>query len=197
MDMAEIIQALDDRYDADSNRLTIQDVNTARSVADLFIYGRDKHRTYDAFDMGIRVAVRYMHTVRRVHHKRLLEDMGASSGTLYDYFNRAMQFVETGKAPGRAVTWDGVVAAAIRNNAEVTKFNVVGNIGTAVTIGASRIDPRITASRSNLIKPLYTAPLSMNDAQLIFKWVSHPGGFVEMLLFVARMVEICFQADER
>lgn len=200
MNLEDIIAVLESGKEHNvlsTEKLTVQDVNTARSVADYFLYRRDRHRTFDAFDMGIRVAMRYMHTVRRVHKYRLLEKMGASSSTLYDYYNRAMSFVETGKAPGSSIAWDGMIAAAIKNNAAVEKYNVTGNIGTALSVDASRVNPRTITSRSNLLKPLYTAPLSMKDEQLISKWVSHPGGFVEMLLFVARMVEICFQADER
>lgn len=201
MDLNAIIAVLEEQGTAwrgyAQSRFTIQDVNTARSVADYFIHSGERRRSFEAFDMGIRTAVRYMIAVRRVVDDRLLEQMGASSSTLYDYFNRAMSFVETGKATGSSIAWDGIISAAIRNNAVVDQYNVTGNIGTVLSVDAARVNPRTTVSRTNLLKPLYTAPLSMKDEQLISKWVSHPGGFVEMLLFVARMVEICFQADVR
>lgn len=198
MNLNEIVSAIESMSgERDYNVYTVQDVNVCRSVADYFIYGNVNYKSFDAFDMGIRIAVKYISVIRNVIDRRIVESLGASAHTFYDYFNRNMDFVDTGKSTGRNVVWDGIIANSIRDNLKTTKVKLAGNIGTTVMATATQSDPSITPSGSSMLKQLNTKPLSMTDTQLVMRWIEWPGGLVEMLMFIARMVELSFHFREK
>lgn len=173
--------------------LTVQEVNTLRNMADAFIYARRGHRSFDAFDCGIRLAVSYMWVIREVIDQRIIERISADSPTFMQYFNRNMNFVANGVMVGKNVMWDGVISTAIEHSLrKEPEFKLLGNIGTNLMWGADRPSVHSGFNQNNPLHRLDTAPLSMSDANLVLKWISRPSGFEEMVLFLARMAEVYY-----
>lgn len=173
--------------------LTVQEVNTLRNLADAFIFARKGHRSFEAFDCGLRLGVSYMWVVRQIVEQRLIERISADSPTFMQYFNRNMEFVRTGKMVGKNVTWDGVVSAAIEHSLKKEpEIKTIGNVGTTLLWGADQPNVRSGFNQNNPMQYLDVAPLSMSDANLVLLWISRPSGFEEMVLFLARMAEVYY-----
>ena len=188
-----------DRYrgSAATHQLTQFEVNSLRQLADLLIYKPREAKSFDVFDMGLRISIHYMWVVREIVNQNIIERICTSSRTVQDYFNRNMRFVETGETNGKNVIWDGMIVAAIKNGLREPGANLVGNIGTTLLWDNRSPDPRAGISDKNTFRPLYTAPLCMSDAALALRWISRTSGFEEMMLFIARIAEIYFLVREK
>lgn len=173
--------------------LNLQDVNTLRGLADVFIFGRKGNRSFDMFDCGIRLAVDYMWVIREVVDQHILDRIGEECPTFMQYFNRNMDFVQTGVLRGKNVVWDGIISVAIEHSLKKEpEFKLLGNIGTNLMWSADRASDRSGFSKNEPMHRLNTAPLSMSDANLVLLWISRPSGFEEMVLFLARMAEVYY-----
>lgn len=176
----------------DKDKLTVQEVNTLRTLADMIIYDKPNVRSFDAFDVGLRFAVHYMWVIRQLVDQRILERISTTSPVFFDYFNRNMRFVQTGKLVGKNSVWDGMIVNAIKSSLHEQEDKPRGNIGASLLWSSETRDPRGSITENNTMRVMETAPLNMSDPDLVLRWITHVSGFEEMMLFIARMAEIYY-----
>lgn len=176
----------------DKDKLTIQEVNTLRTLADMIIYDKPNVRSFDAFDVGLRFAVHYMWVIRQLVDQRILERISTTSPVFFDYFNRNMRFIQTGKLVGKNSVWDGMIVNAIKSSLHEQEDKPRGNIGASLLWSSETRDPRGSITENNTMRVMETAPLNMSDPDLVLRWITHVSGFEEMMLFIARMAEIYY-----
>ena len=176
----------------EKDRLTVQEVNTLRTLADLIIYNRPAAKSFDAFDVGMRFAVHYMWVIRQLVDQRILERISTTSPVFFDYFNRNMKFVLTGRLVGKNTVWDGVIVKAIESSLHEREDKPRGNIGASLLWSSEVRDPRSSITENNAMRVMETSPLNMSDPDLVLRWITHVSGFEEMMLFIARMAEIYY-----
>lgn len=176
----------------DKDKLTVQEVNTLRTLADMILYDKPNVRSFDAFDVGLRFAVHYMWVIRQLVDQRILERISTTSPVFFDYFNRNMRFVQTGKLVGKNSVWDGMIVNAIKSSLHEQEDKPRGNIGASLLWSSETRDPRGSITENNTMRVMETAPLNMSDPDLVLRWITHVSGFEEMMLFIARMAEIYY-----
>lgn len=176
----------------DKDKLTVQEVNTLRTLADMIIYDKPNVRSFDAFDVGLRFAVHYMWVIRQLVDQRILERISTTSPVFFDYFNRNMRFVQTGKLVGKNSVWDGMIVNAIKSSLHEQEDKPRGNIGASLLWSSETRDPRGSITENNTMRVMETSPLNMSDPDLVLRWITHVSGFEEMMLFIARMAEIYY-----
>lgn len=176
----------------DKDKLTVQEVNTLRTLADMILYDKPNVRSFDAFDVGLRFAVHYMWVIRQLVDQRILERISTTSPVFFDYFNRNMRFIQTGKLVGKNSVWDGMIVNAIKSSLHEQEDKPRGNIGASLLWSSETRDPRGSITENNTMRVMETAPLNMSDPDLVLRWITHVSGFEEMMLFIARMAEIYY-----
>ena len=133
-----------------------------------------------------------MWVIRQLVDQRILERISTTSPVFFDYFNRNMRFIQTGKLVGKNSVWDGMIVNAIKSSLHEQEDKPRGNIGASLLWSSETRDPRGSITENNTMRVMETAPLNMSDPDLVLRWITHVSGFEEMMLFIARMAEIYY-----